>query len=514
MRLQATIAILACTIAPLLAADWQSYFGTTGNLSSPETIRTNWTEKPPVVLWRKPIGPGFSSMAVVDGRVFTLAKRTVNRAGREVCLALNAATGNELWATDLDAAEYTDLSGYDNSMDGPRSTPSIDGDRLFVSTSQLKLYCLERASGEVVWRRDFRAELGSMLPAWENAASPLVVGDLVFLNSNAPARSLLAVRKSDGTTVWRAEADSLTHASPVFATIDGVPQVIFLTRLGLVAVAPETGAVLWRLRFSPSSTSTAASPAVAGNYVYGSAAYGSGTWLARVTLDQQGFTASQVAQQRGTAYQAHWSTPVEHEGFLYCVPAASSGQGRLACLDVVAGANRWAQGTVGSGAMGFGSVIKAANALIVLTESGELVLVEPNPATYTEIGRSKVLERYCWNHPALSDGRIFARSTSANPEIVAVETGSPAPPVTELVVAISPLQGGVLKLTVRAGGAGLQVGDTARLALLSATEVGLPASNWQVIGASFAVTNGVAEVDIAVVDEAARYLRVRWEGGN
>ncbi len=514
MRLQAIIATLACTLGPMLAADWPNYFGTTGNLSSPESIRTNWTEKPPVVVWRKPIGQGFSSMAIVDGRVFTLAKRTLNQAGREVCLALDAVTGSELWATDLDAAEYSSLSGYDDGMDGPRSTPFVEGDRLFVSTSQLKLYCLDRASGEVVWHRDFRAELGSMLPAWENTASPLVVGDLVFLNSNAPARSLLAVRKSDGTTAWRAEADSLTHASPVFATIDGVPQVIFLTRLGLVAVAPETGAVLWRLRFSPSSTSTAASPAVAGNYVYASAAYSSGTWLARVTLGQQGFAAVQAAQQRGTAYQAHWSTPVEHDGFLYCVPAPSSGQGKLACLDVVAGTNRWAQGAVGSGSIGFGSVIKAANALIVLTEGGELVLVAPNPAAYSEIGRFRVLERYCWNHPALSNGRIYARSTSRNPEIVAVETGPAAPPVTELLVLIDPPRDGVLKLTVKAGKTELQAGDAARLTLFSATEIGLPASQWQVLGADFAVTNGVAEVDIPVVDEAARYLRVRWEERN
>lgn len=513
MRVQFAI-VLAFAVTPLLAADWPNYFGPKGNLSSPETIRTNWDQEPPKILWRKPIGQGFSSMAVSGSQVFTLARRTIDGAEREVCLALDADTGEELWATNLDAARYTNLSGYDDGMDGPRSTPSVDGDRLFVSTSQLKLYCLGRASGSVVWSRDFRAEFGSFLPAWENTASPLVVGGLVFLNSNAPANSLTAVRKSDGSTAWSGETDGLTHASPVFTSIDGVPQVIFLTRSGLVAVVPESGTVLWRLRFSPSATSTAASPAVVGNTVYASAAYGSGTWLARVARDAQGFTALEAAQERGTAYQAHWSTPVEQDGFLYCVPAPNSGQGRLTCLDVEAGTNRWAQTAVGSGNMGFGSVIRAANALVVLTEAGELVLVEPNPAAYSEIARFKVLERYCWNHVALANGRIYARSTSSNPEIVAVETGAGAPPVTELALGIEHAQDGAVRLTVRAGTPGFQTGDAARLELRSTTTLGVPLAQWQVLAAAFAITNSAAVVDIPVADETARYLRVQWKEGD
>jgi outer membrane protein assembly factor BamB len=513
MRFHVAI-ILACSVTPLLPADWPNYFGPEGNLSSPETIRTNWVQEPPKVLWRQPIGQGFSSMAVSGPQVFTLVKRTIDGAEREVCLALDADTGEELWAANLDAARYTNLSGYDDGMDGPRSTPTIDGDRLFVSTSQLKLYCLDRTSGTVVWSRDFRTEFGSFLPAWENTASPLVVGDLVFLNSNAPANSLTAVRKSDGTTAWSGETDGLTHASPVFASIDGVPQVVFLTRSGLVAVVPESGAVLWRLPFSPSATSTAASPAVVGNTVYASAAYGSGTWLARVTRGAQGFTASEAAQERGTAYQAHWSTPVAQDGFLYCVPAPNSGQGRLTCLDVEAGTNRWGQTAVGSGNMGYGSVIRAANALIALTEAGELVLVEANPAAYTEIARFKVLERYCWNHAALANGRIYARSTSSNPEIVAVETGAGAPPVTELTLGIENAQEKVVRLTVRAGASGLQSGDAARLELRSTTALGVPLAQWPVLAAAFAITNSAAVVDIPVAEEAALYLRVQWKGNN
>jgi outer membrane protein assembly factor BamB len=351
-------------------------------------------------LWRKSIGPGWSSISVSNGRLFTQDKRETATGPREFCVALDATSGTELWARDLDIAEYTDISQTDARADGPRSTPTVEGDFVYVSTSQLKLFCLKVADGNTVWSRDFQAELGSQNIPWENAASPLLVGDLIYVNSNGGSRHLMALNKVDGQTVWSNLTDGLTHATPIHAAIHGVPQIIFLTRSGLVSVLPDTGALLWRLEFSPSSTSTAASPSVAGEYVYASAAYGSGTWIARVEKNGNTFSATELIRQQGTSYQAHWSTPVAHEGFFYTVPAPNSGQGRLGCLEAATGTNRWAQTVVGSAEISYGSVIRAANTLIVLTEAGELVLVETNPLAYTETDKLKILSLYCWNRPS------------------------------------------------------------------------------------------------------------------
>lgn len=494
------------------AADWPQYRGPNGDGSSPEMIRTNWEEQPPEVLWRKPIGPGFSSMAVSGGRVFTQERRTVNGAEREFCVCLDADTGEEHWATDVDVASYTDLSGYDERMDGPRSTPTIDGEYVYVFTSQLKLYCLRADNGDEVWKRDFPEELGSPVIAWQNCASPLVVDDLIFVNSNANDQSLMAVRKSDGTTAWSGENDDMTHSTPVAANLEDVPQVIFLTRAGLVSVVPESGTILWRLGFSPSPTSTAASPVVAGQYVHASAAYASGTWVAQVQKSGDGFLATELYRNRGNTYQIHWSTPVHHEGFIYAVPSPSSGQARLVCLDVEAGVNRWEQQKVGSGNIGFGTLIKAANALIVLTEAGELVLVEPNPDAYTEVAKSEVLEIYCWNNVALSEGRIYARSTSpGSPEMVAVDVSAVSAPLPAIGLAAERLASdGGFKLVISAlDGTNLDAGHAGRLELLTASEITTPLDQWTVLNDGFTVMDGNLVIEISFGSEGSRYLLVR-----
>jgi outer membrane protein assembly factor BamB len=492
------------------AADWSQYNGPLGDNSSPEAIRTNWTAEPPRVLWRKPIGPGWSSISVSNGRLYTQDRRPTPGGDREFCVGLDATDGTELWARNLDIAAYTDISQTDPRADGPRSTPTVDGDVLYVYTSQLKLYCLKVSDGTTVWTRDFQAELGSPNIPWENAASPLVAGDLIYVNSNAGTRRLMALNKATGETVWSNLNDGLTHATPIYATIHDVPQIIFLTRSGLVAVRPDTGALLWRLQFSPSATSTAASPSVAGEYVYASAAYGSGTWIARVTKSGDTFTATQVTRQQGTAYQAHWSTPVAHEGFFYTVPAPNTGQGRLGCLEASTGMNRWAQTIVGSAGISYGSVIKAANALIVLTEAGELVLVQPNPQAYTEIDKLKVLSLYCWNRPVLANGRIYARNSSVNSEIVALDVSLPAAALPPLSISAARVDGATVNLSIQSTtGAPLNNDQANRLELIFSSDVQSAGANWLRLEEPLTVTGQSLEARVPLLPERARFIRVR-----
>jgi outer membrane protein assembly factor BamB len=493
-----------------LAVDWSQYNGPLGDNSSPESIRTNWTTERPKVLWRKPIGPGWSSISVSNGRLFTQERRETETGSREFCIALDATSGTELWARDLDIADYTDISQTDRRADGPRSTPTVEGDFVYVSTSQLKLFCLKVADGTTVWSRDFRAELGSQNIPWENAASPLLVGDLIYVNSNAGSRRLMALNKTDGTTAWSNLTDGLTHATPIHATIHGVPQIIFLTRSGLVSVLPDTGALLWRLPFSPSATSTAASPSVAGEYVYASAAYGSGTWIARVAKNGTTFSATELTRQRGTSYQAHWSTPVAHEGFFYTVPAPNTGQGRLGCLEAATGMNRWAQTVVGSDEISYGSVIKAANTLIVLTEAGELVLMETNPLAYTETAKFKILDRYCWNRPILSDGRIYARNSSVNSELLALDVAVASVAVPPLSIAASPLDGATVELLVQSiNGVPLNTDHANRVELIYISDVQTALANWIKLDQPLTLTNQTLRARIPLLSERTRFIKVR-----
>ncbi len=379
-----------------LAGDWPQYRGPNHDGISTEVIRTNWTAKTPQRLWKISLGQAWSSLTVQGGRVFTQVERSNGLEPREYCVALDASTGKELWATDVEKADY--LNGYD----GARSTPSVIGDRVYVYTSWMQLYCLAVATGKVLWSHDLASEYNGTVIPWNNASSPLVIGDRVFVNHNGDTNRIAAFNRFDGTLAWRNHSNRTVHATPIATTLHGVLQVIFQTREGLIAVNPDDGAALWRFNFPQNSTSAAASPVVAGDRVYCSAAYGTGAGAALVSLSSGVLSAAQAWKTKG-ANMNHWATPVYHEGYLYGV----YGQGslRLACVDAASGQEMWQQTGVG-----YGSVLKVNNLLVVLTEDGDLVLVEPRPDAYREIDRVHTVNGLCWNNPAISQGRIYVRS--------------------------------------------------------------------------------------------------------
>lgn len=491
----------------LHAADWNQYRGPRLDGSTPEAVRTNWNEKPLQVLWKKSLDPGWSAPVVAGGRLVT----QVRRGTREYCVALNSATGTELWSRETEVASYDNLVGYDDRIDGPRSTPTISGDRVYVLTSQLKLHCLRLGDGGVVWTRDFVSEFGSEIISWQNAASPLLIDGLLFLNSNAPGRRLMAVRASDGTTVWEGSDDPTTHATPAYGDVGGVPTVVFLTGRGFVGVEPETGQVRWRLNFQPSFTSTAATPVIANDFVYSSAAYSFGAVVARITPGPSGPTATQAWRQRGTAFQNHWSTPVAQDGFLYSVVESGSAGGlrlrSLACLDIAAGTNRWITGNVGSGSLGYGNVIKVANLLLVLTEPGELVLVRPDPAGYSEITRQKILTQYCWNIPVVSGGRLYARSAS---ELVALDVAAALSPLPDLDLAVraGTDSSAVVAVVTGRNGAALDSAAAEQIELRAASTLSQPLAEWSALPPGWVVVNQRLEATVPT-SGTARFLRVQ-----
>ena len=214
--------LLCCAVAGLAvglhrdaahAADWTQYRGPNQDGSSPEPMRTDWNARPPRIVWQRTIDPAWSSITTRGNRLFTQGNRRIGSEDREVCIALDADTGAEVWSANLGVADYPDAGT--GSLDGPRSTPTVQGDRVYVLTSYLDLQCLDAASGRLLWRRNFPEEFpGTRVIAWQNAASPLLVGDRIFLNSNVGSGSLTAIRASDGVTLWNRETDRMTHATP------------------------------------------------------------------------------------------------------------------------------------------------------------------------------------------------------------------------------------------------------------------------------------------------------------
>jgi outer membrane protein assembly factor BamB len=391
------------------AADWSQYRGLNHDAVSTEKILTQWPADGLKAVWKTPTPTGFSSFTISQGKAFTVVQRTVDGASKEVCVALDADSGKELWAAPVGIAKY-DGGGDDGAKenrggDGPRSTPSVDGDRVYVLSAQQELFCFDIASGKTIWSKDIFKEYGGKNIQWQSAASPLIEGDLIFVNSTAPGKCLLAFNKKAGALAWAAEDDKMTHANPIAATILGTRQVIFFAQSGLVSVEPATGKVLWRHKF-PYNVSTAASPVVGGDVVYCSAGYGVGGGAAKITKSGDTFTATELWRKPNKVI-SHWSTPVYYDGHLYgLISFKEFGKGSLKCIDIATGNEVWSKEGFGPG-----GVILAEGHLIVLNDQGELVLVKADSAAYNEVARFKAVDGKCWSTPALSNGRIYVRST-------------------------------------------------------------------------------------------------------
>ncbi|MFO1460604.1 MAG: PQQ-binding-like beta-propeller repeat protein [Verrucomicrobiota bacterium] len=412
MRIPFLLLLATATVALSGAsADWPYVHGPKGDGSSSESIPKSWPAGGPKVLWKVPSSKGFSSLVVGGGRAMTLELRDVDGAPQEVLVARNADTGADLWVRTLGSVKYDgggDSGTNDNKGgDGPRSTPTLDGDRVYVTSAKLVVSCIDAKSGDVVWQHDLMKEFSGRNITWQNAASPVVEGDLVLVAGGGAGESLIAFNKRDGKVVWKAFDETITHATPTPTTLLGQRQVIFFLKSGLLSVDPTTGKELWRFAF-PFRTSTAASPVVDGDLVYCSAGYGVGAGACRVSKSGDAWKVEPVYRFEGNNPLAnHWSTPVLQDGHLYGMfQFKEYGSGPVKCVDIRTGKVLWEQAGFGPG-----QVVRVNGGILALGDAGQLVLIEPTPSGYHELARAQVLDGKCWTTPAVSNGRVYARST-------------------------------------------------------------------------------------------------------
>jgi outer membrane protein assembly factor BamB len=403
-------AALLASGAAGMAADWDQYRGPQSAGIAAETIQPGWAGAPKC-LWRAPTTAGLSSFAVGGGKAFTVVARSAEGGLAEVCLALDGATGKELWATPTGVAKYqggADSGTPDNKGgDGPRSTPAVSAGRVFVYSAAMVLQCLDAGSGKPLWKQDIIASFGGQNIGWLSAMSPVLDGGLVYVAGGGAGQSLLAFKQSTGELAWKSGEGAITHATPAVATIHGVRQVIYLLQTGLVSVEAATGKRLWQFPF-PYRTCTGCTPVVAGDIIFCTAGYDIGGAACQVVRKDGGFEAKPLWKVSGNKDLASlWSTPVQKDGFLYgMISFKRFGSGPLKCVDLKSGAVRWEKPGFGAG-----QVILAGGYLLALADDGQLVVVEAVPEAYKEVARFKALAGKCWSTPALSNGRLYVRST-------------------------------------------------------------------------------------------------------
>lgn len=398
------------SLSPFAAAQsWPQYRGPNGDgKPAAESGAIGWSGGQPKEIWKTTTALGFSSFSVADGRAITLvADKSDSGDVLQTCVALNAETGEQLWSYALNKNDYNGGGGNAGARgnkggDGPRSTPTIDGDRVYVYDAQLLLVCLKADSGELIWEVDLLKDHQGRNIKWSNAISPVVDGDRVYVAGGGAGQSMMAFDKLTGAVIWKTGDEMMTHATPVVREIQGKRQVIFFMQSGLIALNPVDGTELWRTPFDY-RTSSAASPVVSGNLVYCSAGYGVGAGLFEI---DESMTVKEVWLKPNRLVN-HWSTPVLHDGHLYGLFSFKRyGTGPLQCVELATGEVKWEKKGFGPG-----NCILVGQKLVVLSDAGELVLVKAAPDAYEELARAKVLKGKCWSTPAYSDGKIFVRST-------------------------------------------------------------------------------------------------------
>jgi len=382
------------------AADWPQYRGPNGDGTSPETgILTTWPADGPKKVWKIAVGEGFGSFAVAKGKAYLF----MERAKQEYCVAYDAATGKELWATAIDKTIFEGSGG-----NGPRSTPTVDGDKVYVYGTYFKLACLSAADGKVVWQHDLGSEFSGQngtggIKEWGNGQSPLVEGPIVVVAGGGDGQTFLAFDKLTGAVKWKKGSEKVTHASPTITTVDGVRQVVFFVQSGMVAL-DGGGNELWRFKF-PFSTSTAASPIIANGIAYCSAGYGVGGGAAKLTKSGGGFKAAELWRTPNQNIN-HWTTSVQAGGYIYGLFGFKQfGSEPLKCVELATGKELWSQNGFGQGGL-----ILVDGHLLIQGDQGQLVLVKADPKAYSEVARAQVLGGKCWTMPVISDAFVYCRN--------------------------------------------------------------------------------------------------------
>ena len=382
----------AAPAAPEHDAWWTDFRGPHRDGLYTETpIRTDWPAGGLEPLWSQPIGGGYASFVVADGRAFTIEQRR----GEEVVAAYDVDTGIEIW-TYAWSAHFRETMGGP----GPRATPTWHDGRLYALGANGRFACLDAATGEVIWQRDILADASARNLPWAMSGAPLVVDDLVVVQpGGSRGWSVAAYDRLTGDVAWHVLDDVQGYTSPMLATLGGVRQIVVVTAERAAGLRPDDGTLLWEYPWTVPVVPNIAQPVVVNDTrLFLSAGYGKGAALVELTPAGDRFAAATVWESN--RMKNKFSSSVLIDGYIYGLDESI-----LACIDATTGELQWK-----GGRYGYGQLLAAGDHLVVVTERGDLVLVRATPDGHEEIAGFRAIEGKTWNVPALAGGRILVRN--------------------------------------------------------------------------------------------------------
>ena len=390
------------------AADWPQWRGPNRDGKSADTgLLKEWPKEGPPLAWKiKGLGGGYSGPSIAAGRIFGMS----NRGDDEVVWALSEKDGKELWATRLGRLSNR---SWPQGKEGPACTPTVDGERLYVEGLGGDVACLQVTDGKIVWQHSLTRDFGGSVPTWSYRESPLVDGDKVICTPGGQDATLVALDKLTGKTIWKSQVPGgprAAYASAIAIDFDGQRQYVQLTQKALVGVAASDGKFLWRYdRPANSKGIICSTPLYHDGLVFAASAYGAGGGLVKLSKDASGgVKAEEVYFSK--KMQNHHGGMIVVDGCLYGANGGNEG-GFLVCLDFQTGNVLWDGRDAARGAPK-GSMALADGRLYYRTESGTMLLIEPNPKQYVERGRFEQPDRSkqpAWTHPVIANGKLYLR---------------------------------------------------------------------------------------------------------
>lgn len=353
-------------------------------------IQTDWSQSKPVELWRKPIGPGWSSFAVRGKFIYTQEQR----GDDEIVACYNLATGEPVWRHRDTARFYESNAGA-----GPRATPTLSNGHVYTFGATGILNALNARDGSVIWSRNAASDTKTKVPMWGFASSPLIVGDAVIV---ATSGVLAAYDIATGHPRWQGPADKGGYSSPQLATIDGVAQILLLNGEGVTSVSPSDGKLLWKHEWAGDGI---VQPAViAGSDVLLGSGSGmsSANGLRRVAVTHSDAGWSVEERWTSNGLKPYYNDFVVHKGNAYGFDGSI-----LACVGLEDGKRKWKGGRYGHGQI---VLLPDQDLLLVLSEEGDLALVKATADQFTEVARFKAIEGKTWNHPVLVGDQLLVRN--------------------------------------------------------------------------------------------------------
>jgi outer membrane protein assembly factor BamB len=386
-------------LASVMGADWPQWRGPDRNGISKETNwRSDWKTSPKI-LWNASVGLGYSSFVVADGKVYT----TGHANDTDTVYCFDAVSGKQVWKH-----QYPAELGDKFFQGGTTGTPTLAGGKLYHLSRWGDMFCFDAASGKIVWQKNIQKETGLRLPDWGYTGSPLVWENLVVLNVGEHG---VALDKATGKVAWQSPDENAGYSTPLPYQQDGKTLLTFGSGRAYLAVNPKTGEKVWEHKWTTSYGVNAADPVIHDGHAFISSGYNKGAALLKL-----GGSEPQVVWQNRTM-RNQMNASILIDGHLYGVDGNEDRGASLKCIELETGKQLWEEKSVGAGAL-----TAADGKLIVLCESGEVIIAKASPGGFAPLSRGQVVDPKCWTVPVLANGLLYCRNAAGEVACVDLRT--------------------------------------------------------------------------------------------